>query len=100
MYQYLINRGIEEKRLIQEERSTSTEENLKFSKEICEEEGLGDSVVIITSEFHEYRASQLAEELGFTVYTYGASTNLLYFPTYFLREVLGVSYFWLRDNFL
>lgn len=98
MYTYLVDKGIAKERLIQEEASTSTEENMKFSKRIFEEQDLGDEAVIITSEFHEYRARFLAEENGFKTYAYGASTNLLYFPTYFLREVLGVSYFWVREH--
>lgn len=98
MYEYLVAKGIARERLIQENMSTSTEENMKFSKKIFEEQDLGDEAVIITSEFHEYRARLLAGECGFKTYAYGASTDLLYFPTYFLREVLGVSYFWVRDH--
>lgn len=92
MYHGLTKRGIAKERLILEDASTSTKENMEYSKAICVEEGIGNKVVIITSEFHEYRARLLAKEQGFTTYAYGASTNLLYFPTYFLREVLGVLY--------
>lgn len=97
MYRALTKRGIQPERLILEDASTSTKENMAYSKAICEKEGIGDAVVIITSEFHEYRARLLAKEQGFTTYAYGASTDLFYFPTYFLREVLGVSYMSVRD---
>lgn len=97
MYHYLVAHGIDKKRLIQEDKATSTEENIRFSREILEKKGLGDAVVIVTSEFHEYRASVLAKEQGITAYAYGASTNLLYFPTYFFREVLGISYMWIKN---
>ena len=97
MYAYLREKGIEENRLILEDRSTSTAENMAFSRQIFEARGMGEKAVIITSEFHEYRARMLAEACGFTTYAYGASTDLLYFPTYFLREVLGVSYYTVRD---
>ena len=96
MYRVLTKRGVDKERLILEDASTSTKENMLYSKEICEREGLGNKIVIITSEFHEYRARLLAKEQGFTTYAYGASRNLLYFPTYFLREVLGISYMSLR----
>ena len=97
MYAYLREKGIEENRLILEDRSVSTAENMAFSRQIFEARGMGEKAVIITSEFHEYRARMLAEACGFTTYAYGASTDLLYFPTYFLREVLGVSYYTVRD---
>lgn len=97
MYTYLKEKGIARERLIREDRSVSTAENMKFSRQIFDARGMGREAVIITSEFHEYRARLLAEECGFTTYAYGASTDLLYFPTYFLREVLGVSYYTVRD---
>lgn len=99
MYAYLKEKGIAENRLIKEDRSVSTAENMMFSREIFETQGMGEEAVIITSEFHEYRARLLGEKYGFTTYAYGASTDLLYFPTYFLREVLGVSYYTVRALF-
>ena len=68
MYAYLREKGIEENRLILEDRSVSTAENMAFSRQIFEARGMGEKAVIITSEFHEYRARMLAEACGFTTY--------------------------------
>ena len=65
MYRYLTKKGINSSRIIKEDKSTSTRENLRFSKKIMEEKGLGNNIAIATSEYHQYRASQIAKSLGF-----------------------------------
>lgn len=74
MYRCLTEMGIEKERLILEDASTNTEENLLFSRELLREHGLGDEITIVTSEFHEYRASLMAKKLGFTSYATPSST--------------------------
>lgn len=62
MYEYLVERGMDESRIIMEDKSTNTYENLVFSREIIE--GLGDKeykVGIVSNNFHVYRAVQLAK---------------------------------------
>ena len=93
MYGILTKRGINKDRLILEERSTTTEENLKYTREILDERGLDPVVTIITSEFHEYRANQMAEKLGIKSYSTPAHTFLVYFPTYYVRELYGILYY-------
>lgn len=56
MYQYLVNKGIDPHRLYQEDKSTSTRENILYSYQIIEKENLPKAITIITNEFHEYRA--------------------------------------------
>ena len=56
MYRYLTKKGINSSRIIKEDKSTSTRENLRFSKKIMEEKGLGNNIAIATSEYHQYRA--------------------------------------------
>ena len=69
MYEVLTKRGISENRLILEERSTTTEENLKYTGEILKDRGLDMTVTLVTSEFHEYRANQMAARLGMKSYS-------------------------------
>ena len=40
MYRYLVKKGIDSSRIIKENKSTSTRENLRFSKKIMEEKGM------------------------------------------------------------
>lgn len=94
MYRYLLERGIAQERLYREEASTSTRENLAFSREIIEKEGLNSEIAIITSEYHEYRANLIAKELGMTSASVPASTAPWLFPAYYVRELYGILYEW------
>lgn len=93
MYRCLTEMGIDGERLILEDASTNTEENLLFSQRLLRERGLGDEITIVTSEFHEYRAHLTAEKLGFKSYATPSSTFFLYFPTYYVRELYGILYY-------
>lgn len=93
MFAYLTAKGIDESRLFLEDASTTTRENLMFSREILQRQGLGDRITIITSEFHEYRANKTAEKVGLESYSTPAHTFFLYLPTYYIRELYGILYY-------
>ena len=59
-------------------------------------EGLDMTVTLVTSEFHEYRANQMAARLGMKSYSTPAHTFFVYFPTYYVRELYGILYYELR----
>lgn len=89
MKRYLMERGIEEDRIIMEDKSASTYENLKYSLDI-----IGDSnakVAIVTNNFHVYRALHLAKYVGFHNVSgmAGASDNRLLL-NYMVREGLAL----------
>ncbi len=94
MYRYLIEKGIDENRLYKEDMSTSTRENLAYSNEIRKEMGWDENVVIVTNEFHEYRASILAEEQGLKPSAVCGKTAWWLLPTYYVRELYGIVYEW------
>ena len=62
MFDYMVSHGIDENRLYLEDRSTNTRENLKFSKELIEKEGLNGNIAIVSNEFHLYRAGLIAKK--------------------------------------
>ncbi|HEY4553449.1 MAG TPA: YdcF family protein [Bacillaceae bacterium] len=62
MKRYLTAHGIEEDRLLLESESTSTYENILFSKRLLPKSA--DRVTIITSDYHLARARKLARGLG------------------------------------
>ena len=64
MYDYLTEKGISGDRLYLEDKSTTTNENIKFSKRIMEENGLSTDLAIVTDWYHEYRASIIARRAG------------------------------------
>lgn len=94
MYRYLVAKGIAPERLYKEERSTSTRENLAFSKEIMEQNGLGTQIAIATNEFHEYRAGIIAKALELQAASVPGKTAWWLFPTYYVRELYGILYEW------
>ena len=61
MYHYLTEHGIKGERLILEERSTSTAENLKFSLDLI---GLDHSVGVVTNHFHVFRGTAIGRKCG------------------------------------
>ncbi len=81
--------GIEDDRIILEEQSRDTEENLRNSLDI-----IGDpnaSVGIVSNGFHEYRALMIAEHTGYNnVYSVPATTLLPVGIHYIVREFFGV----------
>ena len=85
----IVSSGVDPARVMTEEKSTSTQENLLFAREIIEAAGgsRDDSVVIVTSGFHVYRTKKLAASVGFSNVSAKASKDLPYLvPYYYFRE--------------
>lgn len=91
MENVLVNMGIDKSRLYKEEKSTSTGENIAFSKKVIEENGFSKSVLIVTNEFHEYRAKLLCDKNGLEFHSSCSYSSLPTFLSYYTREILAVS---------
>lgn len=88
---FLVENGVEMERVHYEIRSTDTNENLKFSSEMMT--GLGvekPKILIITSDYHLFRAKLLAEEYGLTPYGLGGDSPFFVKVNYYIREYFGV----------
>ncbi len=72
MKSYLLGRGIAESRIIEESRSSSTYENLLYSKQIIESQSLGGRIAVLSNSFHLFRAKKIAGGMGLDVQTLGA----------------------------
>lgn len=69
MRRYLEGHGIEKERLILEDRSTSTLENLTFSAQKIAElfgDGKSQGTGLLSNNFHIFRARLLAQKCGYT----------------------------------
>jgi uncharacterized SAM-binding protein YcdF (DUF218 family) len=86
MAAYLIADGFPEDRVEQEDRSRSTEENLTYSKAIMERTKPDYSCIIVTSNFHVFRAAMIARRTGVNGQVTGARTAGYYWPTATIRE--------------
>ena len=85
MRRYLTENGIPESRIINEDKSKNTRENISFSKEILDERGI-DRAIIVTNDFHQYRADIYARRNGLTVGHHSAETRRLNLLNYRVRE--------------
>jgi uncharacterized SAM-binding protein YcdF (DUF218 family) len=72
MYTYLVNKGIEPERILLEDKSTSTYENLVFTKQVFNQ-SLTEAT-IVSNDFHLARAKFLANELNLEVDLLSAKT--------------------------
>ena len=90
IFNLMTENGISPDRIIIEDKSTSTDENIKFSKEIIEKKGLEKNVAIATNEYHEYRASMICRKNGLNSSSIPAPSSPRGKPTFFTREVFGV----------
>ncbi len=96
----LVRLGIEPDRIHMEDKSRNTRQNLAFSREIAEKQGLGSQFVIVTQGFHMYRALKLAESAGLTPYSLVADTDPILLPEYYGRELLSLTKFYLEQLIL
>lgn len=92
MKRFLLDKGIHKNRILTEDKSTSTFENLLYSKRILErEDGFNDrKIMIITNDFHIFRAKLLASRLGFIPYGAPAKSVDYLKPYYYFREYFAV----------
>jgi uncharacterized SAM-binding protein YcdF (DUF218 family) len=102
MGDYLRANGISAARIVQEERSTSTEENLRFALPLLEQHGVTSQspMLIVTSDFHALRSRWLAESLGYAqAGSVGAPTPLYVRYNAWLREYFSVIKGWLLRQY-
>lgn len=86
----LVGMGIDPGRIIEEDRSENTFQNIRNSLEIMDGRGLPRRAVIVTSEFHQLRAHILASKQGLEAGAISSATNIFLLPSYWLREWFGV----------
>lgn len=85
----LLAAGISADRILLEDASTSTVENLRFCRKLLP--AADTPVVIVTNDFHCHRAGRIAEKCGYeNASTLAAGQFLLTTPHYFLREFFAL----------
>lgn len=90
MADYLIQRGIPADRIECEERSRNTEQNLRFSEAIMQERIPGYGCVVVTSNFHVFRAAITARRTGVNGQVVGSPTAAYFWPAATIREFAAV----------
>ncbi|MFF2450771.1 YdcF family protein [Neobacillus sp. NPDC058068] len=94
----LVKQGISESRIILEDRSTDTYENIDYSKKLIPEDAkLG---LVVTNTFHLYRAISIARDQGLDVQGLPAKTPLKALVKSYTREYLAITKFYLKRYIL
>ena len=92
MKRCLIELGVPEERIVKEDESVNTYQNMAFSKKVIERDCGSESCNIgfSTTNYHVFRGYTLAEKLGMEVKGLSAKTKLYFFPNAFIREFIGL----------
>ena len=91
MRQYLESQGIAAERILAEERSRTTDENMRFSREMLQAAGIPcDTVLVVTSDYHLFRAQQLAARYFGRVSGLPARSRLSMRLNYMVREYFAL----------
>ena len=90
MKNYLVERGVPEEHVLLEDRSTSTYENMLFSKELIESTGRPGKVVYSTTNYHVFRAGLMARRVKMRAQGMGAKTKWYFWPNANVREFVGI----------
>ena len=90
MARYLKEKGVPEERILLEDQSRSTEENLVNSLSLLAGRGGAGRLALVTSGYHLYRCYWIAHSLGLRCRGYGAKVAAYYWPSAVVREFAAV----------
>ena len=90
MKEYLLARGIPECRILEENRSTNTLENMRLSKEKIQAEHPGARVAFSTTNYHVFRSGLLARRVKLKAEGMGARAKWYFWPNALVREFVGL----------
>ncbi|WP_130836257.1 YdcF family protein [Lachnoclostridium sp. Marseille-P6806] len=97
MKKYLVQRGIAAERIIEENQSGNTVENIRNSSAYFNAEEA--SVGIVTNNFHVFRGVRIARKAGYGwVCGIAAPSVGFYLPNNMLRETFGIVKDWAAGN--
>lgn len=90
MKRYLLEQGVPEARIVEEDRSTDTLENMKFSKEKIRALDPEAKVAFATTNYHVFRGGLCARRVKMRAVGMGAKTKWYFWPNAAVREFVGL----------
>ena len=90
MKDYLLEHGIPESDIIMEDRSTTTFENLRFSKQIIDGFEGRKYTALVSSNYHVFRAMRYARKIGLSCTGVGSHVAFYYWPSALIREYIAI----------
>lgn len=98
MADYLLARDVPAALIAREDRSTTTEENLRFSRSIMEKENAEYRCVIVTNNYHAFRAAVISRQEGIRGHVVGSPTAGYFWPSAMIREFVAIVVTYWRIN--
>lgn len=92
MYDYLVEDGVDESRIIKEDKSTNTIENFENSTYYI---GSSKQIIVISSNYHIFRSKMILKLLGYKSVGLGAKT-----PFIKLVKHLAIEIVYIPKNFI
>ena len=90
MKRYLLEQGVPESRILEEDRSASTYENMKFSWEKIRAVDPNGKVAFSTTNYHVFRSGLYARRVKMRAVGMGAKTKWYFWPNAAVREFVGL----------
>ncbi len=86
---YLVKKGINKKQIIIENKSTSTTENMKFSKNKIDKINDNANIAFSTTNYHVFRSGVIANEQGIECEGIGSKTKWYFYTNALIREFVA-----------
>ncbi len=90
MKRYLLEQGVPEERILEEDRSTDTFENMKYSKAQIWKVNPQGKVAFATTNYHVFRSGLYARRVKMRAVGMGADTKWYFWPNASVREFVGL----------
>lgn len=87
MAAYAVDKGVDTEKIVMEQKSVSTQENLRFSRELMNKQN--PQIIIVTTAYHVFRALILAKQQGIRCVGFGSKTKWYFTLNAFIREFVG-----------
>ena len=98
MSNYLVEHGINKNKILIEDKSQNTYENIKFSNELIKKENA--NICFSTTNYHVLRAGLIATEQGLKLDGIGSKTKFYFWVNAFIREFVGTLYSEKKKHFI
>ncbi len=90
MKKYLMDQGVPESRIIEENQSENTYQNMKFSKEKIDAVNPDGKIAFATTNYHVFRSGIFARAVNMRAVGMGAKTKTYFWPNALVREIIGL----------
>ena len=88
---YLLEQGINNNKIITENKSTNTYENIKYSYDLIKDKN-NSNIAFSTTNYHVFRAGNIAYNQGINMEGIGSKTKTYFWINAFIREFIATLY--------